>query len=34
MTLGPGPPYVWDEDKWEDTLRVRGVDFLLVERAD
>ena len=34
MTLRPGPPYEWDEDKREDTLRMRGVDFLLVERAD
>ena len=34
MTPRPGPPYEWDEDKREDTLRVRGVDFLLVERAD
>ena len=28
MTLRPGPPYEWDEDKREDTLRMRGVDFL------
>ena len=34
MTPRPGPPYEWDEDKREDTLRIRGgVDFLLVERA-
>ena len=25
MTLRPGPPYEWDEDKREDTLRIRGV---------
>ena len=34
MTLRPGPPYGWDGDKREDILRVRGVDSLLVERAD
>ena len=34
MTPRPGPPYEWDEDKREDTLRIRGVDFLLVEQAD
>ena len=34
MTPRPGPPYEWDEDKREDTLRIREVDFLLVEQAD
>ena len=32
MTLRPGPPHEWDEDRREDTLRIRGVDSLLVER--
>ena len=34
MTLGPGPPCEWDGDKREDNLRMRGVDFLVVEWAD
>ena len=31
MTPRPGPPYEWDEDKRDDTFRIRGVDFLAVE---
>ena len=34
MTPTPGRPYEWDEDKREYTLRIRGVDFVIVEQAD
>ena len=34
MTPAPGLPYEWDEDKREYTLRIRGVDFVIVEQAD
>ena len=34
MTPTPGLPYEWDEDKREYTLRIRGVDFVIVEQAD
>ena len=34
MTPRPAPQYEWDEDKRENTLRIRGVDFLIVEQAD
>ena len=34
MTPRPGSPHEWNEDKREDTLRIRGVDFSLVEQAD
>ena len=34
MTPRPAPHYEWDEEKREDTLRIRGVDFVLVEQAD
>ena len=34
MTPRPVPHYEWDEEKHEDTLRIRGVDFVLVEQAD
>ena len=30
----PSPPYEWDEDKREETLRLRGLDFALVTRID
>ena len=30
----PGPPYEWDEDKREQTLRLRGLDFTLVSQID
>ena len=34
MTPRPVPYYEWDEGKREDTLRIRGVDFVIVEQAD
>ena len=34
MTPTPGLPYEWDEDKRGYTLRIRGVDFVIVEQAD
>ena len=34
MTSGPLPPYQWDENKRQETLRARGIDFMEVERAD
>ena len=34
MTPTPGLPYEWDEDRREYTLRIRGVDFVIVEQAD
>ena len=34
MTAGPLPPYQWDENKRQETLRIRAIDFLEVERAD
>ena len=34
MTPTPGLPYEWDGDKREYTLRIRGVDFVIVEQAD
>ena len=34
MTPRPAPHYEWDEGKREDTLRIRGIDFLIVEQAD
>ena len=34
MTPTPGLPDEWDEDKREYTLRIRGVDFVIVEQAD
>ena len=34
MTPRPVPYYEWDEGKREDTLRIRGVVFVIVEQAD
>ena len=34
MTPRPVPHYEWDEGKREHTLRIRGVDFVIVEQAD
>ena len=34
VTPRPAPHYEWDESKREDTLRIRGIDFLIVEQAD
>ena len=34
MTSPPFPPYQWDENKRQETLRIRGIDFILVEQAD
>ena len=30
----PTPPYEWDENKRQETLRLRGLDFALVTRID
>ena len=30
----PGPPYEWDENKRQETLRLRGVDFALADQID
>ncbi len=34
MTPTPGPPYEWDENKRQETLRLRGLDFAMVSRMD
>ena len=34
MTAQPASPYQWDENKRQETLRSRGIDFMLVTRAD
>ena len=34
MTPRPGPPYERDEDKRQETLRLRGLDFALVSLTD
>ena len=34
MTPRPAFHYEWDEGKREDTLRIRGLDFVIVERTD
>lgn len=34
MTPTPGPPYEWDENKRQETLRLRGLDFELVNDID
>ena len=34
MTPRPVPHYEWDEGKREGTLRIRGLDFVIVEQAD
>ena len=34
MTPTPGRPYDWDENKRDETLRLRGLDFALVHRID
>ncbi len=30
----PRSPYEWDENKRQETIRVRDVDFMLVDQAD
>ena len=30
----PSPPYEWDENKRQETLRLRGLDFALAARID
>ncbi len=30
----PRYPYQWDENKRQETIRVRGIDFMLVYQAD
>ena len=30
----PGPSYEWDEDKRQETLTVRGLDFAQVDQID
>ena len=34
MTAQPASPYQWDENKRQETLRSRGIDFMLVAQAD
>ena len=34
MTPRPGPPYEWDEDKRQETLSLRGLDFALAYQID
>ena len=34
MPPRPGPPYEWDENKRQETLRLRGVDFALTVQID
>ena len=34
MTPTPGPPYEWDENKRQETLRLRGLDFALANDID
>ena len=34
VTPIPHPPYEWDENKREDTLTLRGLDFALVTQID
>ena len=34
MIPTPGPPYDWDEDKRQETLDVRGLDFALAYEID
>ena len=34
MTPTPSPPYEWDENKRQETLRLRGLDFAMVNHID
>ena len=34
VTPIPHPPYEWDENKRQDTLTLRGLDFALVTQID
>ena len=34
MTPIPRPPYEWDENKRQETLRLRGLDFARVAQMD
>ena len=34
MTPTPSPPYEWDENKRQETLRLRGLDFAMVNDID
>ncbi len=34
MPPTPGPPYEWDENKRQETLSLRGLDFALVSQMD
>ena len=34
MTPTPGPPYEWDENKRQETLSQRGLDFALAYQID
>ena len=34
MIPTPGPPYEWDENKRQETLRLRGLDFAMVNAID
>ena len=34
MTPRPSPPYEWDEDKRQETLRLRRIDLAMVSQTD
>ena len=34
VTPTPGPPYEWDENKRQETIRLRGLDFAMVNGID
>lgn len=34
MTPTPGPPYEWDENKRQETISLRGLDFAMVNDID
>ena len=34
MSPTPGPPYEWDENKRQETLSLRGLDFSMVNDID
>ena len=34
MTPTPGPPYEWDENKRQETIRLRELDFAMVNAID
>ena len=34
MIPAPGPPYEWDENKRQETLRLRGLDFAMASQIN